>query len=140
MICEVNQNDKSEDLELTSIRSILNEAEAAGVLELKIHGHTTARAASGDTWEVVEDRTEGVTWVYKPKDVQLSQARLSNVAGCFPSATLNASERVMQVWRLMVDPTQGAIVPKRAIYYLKNAMNSGGHDMELAGGMILRLV
>lgn len=122
---------------------MLQEAEGAGVIDLTIWGHTVARAAGAghtdgdDKYNVKPDcdDREGVSWCFKPKDVQSSELRCSNAANFWPCSTLTSSCRMERVWRLGTDDNAAVMVPKKPVYIFK-----GDTQLTLVKGMGVRVI
>ena len=125
------------------MRSVMQEAEGAGVLDLKLFGHTVARAAGAghtdreDMYTVKPDSDdmEGVTWAFKPKDLQSSQLVCSNAANFWQCSTLTSSCRLERVWRMGMDDGQVLLVPKKPVYIFK-----GNTQLTLMKGMGVRVL
>ena len=91
VVCEIQNNARqNEDSEPASLRTIWQEAETGGILDLRLHGHEVRRPAGAahtggdDCFEVTEEAgAESKRWAWKPKDVQTGQVTASNVASLF---------------------------------------------------------
>ena len=146
VVCEVPRGDANgtEDSAPASLRTILQEAEASGLLDLKIFGHSVRRPAGAALSTAEEDyfviEAEGDAdsrWCLRPKAFpEASAVNVNNAADFFSAAQLVESQRIAVLWRVAVDPNSGMLFPKKPLYFIAHEAQT----LKLVAGMALRIV
>ena len=119
VVCEVPRGDANgtEDSAPASLRTILQEAEASGLLDLKIFGHSVKRPAGAALSTAEEDY-----FVIEAEGDADSRWCLR--------------QRIAVLWRVAVDPNSGMLVPKKPLYFIAHEAQT----LKLVAGMALRIV
>lgn len=128
----------------SSLRDVLHEAEAAGVADLQLWGHSCTRpggaamaAAESDHFVVAPLADDGeasaTKWVLRPKPVELANVRGSNLGGFLVTKMISQSPRIKPIWVVTIDDTMGSIVPKKPEFFLRE-------DIVLQKDQVVRIV
>ena len=142
VMCELpGENGAVSEGPVQTLRSVMHEAEANGIVDLKLRGHHFQRPpASAVANNSEEDYFEcrplqsgddsASKWVLIVKAPPSMEATLSsNLAGFLTSKQLHESPRLKQVWLLAVDTVQTILVPKKPSLVLKDGINLQGYQM-----------
>lgn len=132
VICEIpGENGAINDGPVQTLRSVMHEAEANGLVDLKLWGHHLQRPAASaiantsesDYFECrpLQGDNSATQWVLKVKGPPtLENCRSSNLASFLTAKQLQESPRLKRVWIVSVDQVQTMMVPKKPSFVLKS--------------------
>lgn len=138
-MCEISSEGTTVTADPEPLRAVLHEAEVAGLLSLKVWGHSCERPsgaahAPGDVDHFEIKPEDATTWCLKPKAApSIETVRGSNLGSYLPAKLIHASPRIQLSWVLTVDMALGVMVPKRPEFFLKR-------DLPLQPQQVVRVV
>lgn len=132
VMCEIpGENGTFVEGPVQTLRSVMHEAEANGLVDLKLWGHHLQRPAASaiantsesDYFECkpLQGDDSASQWVLKVKNPPtLENSRGSNLGSFLASEQLHESPRLKKTWLLSVDQVQTMMVPKKPNFVLKS--------------------
>ncbi|CAK8986598.1 Uncharacterized protein SCF082_LOCUS619 [Durusdinium trenchii] len=125
------------DGDLKTLRGVIQQCEAAGMVDFELGGHSFSRPAavvqgkSGDQFDV--GLKPGSCMVWRPNNLQISGLRATNAASFFLSSLLEASSTLKKVWRLRAYKPEKTLGAAKPMWFLTTTLN-------MAKGSVQRVV
>ncbi|CAE7499666.1 unnamed protein product [Symbiodinium sp. CCMP2592] len=110
------------DAEIATMRSLIEEMEGNGVVDLTINSHDMERADEGG-WEddvfCISPTDDMPPLVFKFTRNTGNGLKFTNTASYFDNKSLVGSEKLRMVWRVSFNADEQELSPKKPLYFLK---------------------
>ena len=125
----------NKDTERCALRTLLQDMEAEGFIDIKLHGHTIARpegAAASDAPDFFNVTPDSETlWVWKARAAKDRTPKShTTILSWVPAAAARDSPMVEIAWRVNYDVNAATLLPKRVLVFLKNDLSLTPHSCQ----------
>ena len=123
------------DTERCALRTLLQDMEAEGFVDIKLHGHIIARpegAAASDAPDFFNVTPDSETlWVWKARAAKDKTPKShTTILSWVPAAALRDSPMMEIAWRVNYDVNATTLLPKRVLVFLKSDLSLAPHSCQ----------